>query len=157
MKKEIVIPIISAFICLILGSASGFFSMAGPDQWYADLVKPTWNPPSWIFGPVWTILYLMMGYAAGLIHQSNHPLKNSALAVFGLQLLLNLSWSFIFFRFHHPGFAFLEILMLWITIIWTFKKFYSIQAKAAWLLFPYLLWVSFASILNASIWQLNAA
>jgi tryptophan-rich sensory protein len=125
--------------------------------WYASLQKPAFNPPNWIFGPVWTTLFIMMGVAAFLVWDKgleNKKVKIS-LAIFGLQLLLNVLWSILFFGLQSPLYAFIDIIMLWASILATIIYFYRISAAAAYLLIPYILWVSFASILNLSIVILN--
>ncbi|HEX6462095.1 MAG TPA: TspO/MBR family protein [Candidatus Saccharimonadales bacterium] len=134
-----------------LGSLITFNEISG---WYAELTKPAFNPPSWLFGPVWTLLYILMGIAAFLVWRrpGDHGL---ALSVFATQLTLNLAWSFIFFGAHLLLAAFVEILLLLAVIIWTIVVFARISRIAAWLLVPYLLWVSFATVLTASIYFLN--
>jgi len=122
--------------------------------WYSTLVKPTFSPPNWLFGPVWTLLFLMMGVAFYLIWMEGKR-AHKALVVFGIQLVLNILWSFLFFGAESPGAAVIEIVLLWIMILVTIVKFSKISKTAAWLLVPYLFWVSFASILNMAIFQLN--
>jgi tryptophan-rich sensory protein len=132
----------------ILGSVATFPSVKG---WYlTDLVKPSFNPPSWIFGPVWTLLFFLMGIAFYLVWT-----KKNNLFWFWVQLILNILWSFLFFGLHSPWLAFYEIAFLWIAIIITVIKFWSYNKKAGILLLPYLAWVSFASFLNFSIARLN--
>jgi benzodiazapine receptor len=127
-----------------------------PDQWYQNLSKPTWNPPNSIFAPVWTILYLLMALAAWWIWRSN-GLQTTLLplTMFGLQLLLNVAWSWLFFGRHRPDLAFLDIIGLWIALLITLLSFWRLTALAGILLIPYLAWVSFAAILNWTIWQMN--
>ena len=129
-----------------------------PGQWYKQLDKPRWRPPDWLFGPVWTILYLAIALSGWLVW-SEAGIAGAALplAVYTLQLLLNAAWTPIFFGLHRPGLALLEILMLWLAILATIVLFHPISAAAAWLLVPYLAWVSFASALNFSIWLRNRA
>ncbi len=149
--------ILSIAIPLIVGGTSGFFTTTGVDSWYQTINKPTWNPPSWIFGPVWTTLYIMMGISLFLVWKSatGKELKRIAIILFTVQLLLNFFWSFIFFYNQQPGWALVEIIVMWIFILLTIFAFANVNKLAAWLLVPYISWVSFATILNYTIWQLN--
>lgn len=132
----------------ILGSVATFSSVK---TWYlTDLIKPSWNPPSWLFGPVWTFLFFLMGIALYLVW-----IKKNNLFWFWTQLILNILWSFLFFGLHAPMLAFYEIILLWIAILMTIVKFWSYNKKAAILLIPYLAWVSFASFLNFTVARLN--
>ena len=144
-------------ITLVTGFAGSIFTTPEISGWYTSIRKPLWNPPNAIFGPVWTILYIFMGISLFLIWKSRHPSgqKNIAYLLFAVQLLLNFLWSFIFFRLHRVDWALLEILLLWITILGTIIAFSRISKTAAWLLVPYISWVSFASLLNYHIWILN--
>jgi len=125
--------------------------------WYSGLVKPAFNPPNWIFGPVWTVLYILMGTALYLVWEKG--IKNeqakTAIWVFGAQLALNFIWSILFFGLRSPLYAFVEIILLWIAIATTIFMFYKIEKRAAYLLIPYICWVTFAAFLNFTIWQLN--
>jgi benzodiazapine receptor len=125
-------------------------------KWYAGLVKPPWNPPNWIFGPVWTTLYAMMAVAAWLVWRRGGPRRLPALILFGVQLALNVSWSWLFFGLRQPGLALVEILLLWLAIGATAWAFGRHSWPAALLLLPYFLWVSFAAVLNWALWRLNA-
>ena len=128
-----------------------------PDQWFAALAKPSWQPPNYLFGPVWTTLYLMMGIAAGLVWlRGPSPAVRAALIVFVLQLLLNALWTPVFFGAHALGAALLVIVLMWVAIVVTLRRFARVSTLAAWLLVPYLAWVSFATALNAALWRLNA-
>ncbi|MDQ3017903.1 MAG: tryptophan-rich sensory protein [Bacteroidota bacterium] len=149
--------IIAILICEGTGILSGFLSNSGRGTWFDSLVKPEWNPPSYLFGPVWTFLYLLMGISLWLIWKSQAPesQKKIAMWLFAVQLFLNFWWSMIFFKFHSIGLAFAEIIMLWVLILFTIISFSKISKPAAWLLVPYIAWVSFASILNYTIWMLN--
>lgn len=149
--------IISVTIPLLVGGLSGFFTVTGVESWYQTINKPSWNPPNWIFGPVWTALYIMMGVALFLVWKSsgNANTKKLALILFAAQMLLNFFWSFIFFSLQQPGWAFAEIVVLWLLILATIFAFARLNNMAAWLLVPYISWVSFAAILNFTIWQLN--
>ena len=154
---KFVIPLILAIVCAGLGFLSGLTTFESIETWYAQLEKPPFNPPNWIFGPVWTTLYIMMGVAAGLIW--NTGLKNSgvkaALAAFAIQFILNLIWTPVFFGQHQIFAALVIIVLLWIAILVCLIKFYKIRRISGILLIPYLLWVSFATVLNAALWQLN--
>lgn len=145
-----------ASICLILGIASGFSTTESIQNWYIFIKKPSWNPPNWIFGPVWTTLYICMGIALGIVWHNKHLLQKKAIIFFIFQFVLNLCWSAIFFNFHQLGLAFVEIIIMLFMIATTIYYFYQIKKVAGFLLIPYLLWVSFATILNGTIWQLNS-
>lgn len=146
--------IIAVVVSELAGVIGSIFTVSEIPNWYAGLQKPFLNPPSWIFGPVWTTLYLLMGIAAFLVWKnSQNPVETKKAAwVFGLQLLLNTSWSIVFFKFHNPGLAFVNIVLMWLAIVWTIVVFRKTSKTAAYLLIPYLLWVTFASYLNLSIW-----
>jgi tryptophan-rich sensory protein len=128
-----------------------------PGEWYAALAKPSWNPPSYVFAPVWTILYVLMGITAWLVWRrfgfSGAPVS---LGLFLFQLVLNGLWSYLFFGLHDLGLAFLDIVALWLAILATTIAFWRISVPAGALLLPYLAWVSFASALNLQLWRLNA-
>ena len=127
-----------------------------PGEWYAALKKPAWNPPAWIFGPVWTSLYTMMAVAAWLVWQrGGFVSQRRPLMLFLAQLALNAAWTPLFFGLHLPGLAFAEILLLWVTIAATLTAFRGVCHAASWLLAPYLAWVSFAAALNFALWRLN--
>lgn len=150
--------IIAILICESTGIVSGLIADTGRNPWFDTISKPAWNPPSAVFAPVWTLLYLLMGIALGLVWKSAAPQKQkqAAMQVFALQLFLNFWWSILFFRFHATGLAFAEIVILWITILITIFRFAPISKTASWLLVPYIAWVSFASILSYTIWSLNS-
>ena len=149
--------IISLLIPLAVGGISGFFTTKAIPGWYAQLNKPWFNPPNWLFSPVWTSLYIMMGIALWLVWKSDAPqiLKRRAIYLFAAQLVLNFFWSLIFFNLHQIGWALVEIVAMWGMILLSIVAFAKINKAAAWLLVPYISWVSFATILNYSIWQLN--
>ena len=142
---------------LLVGFAGSYFTMTGIDSWYATINKPSWNPPNSVFGPVWTTLYVLMGIAWFIVWKSDAPAsyKNRASSLFIAQLILNFCWSFIFFNRHEIGWAFAEIILLWLFILFTIFAFAKVSKPAAWLLVPYISWVSFAAMLNYTIWQLN--
>lgn len=155
--SNIVKGVIAIAIPLLIGATSGFFTVTGVDSWYQTINKPSWNPPNWIFGPVWTTLYVMMGIALFLVWKEDisTELKKIAVTFFIVQLVLNFFWSFIFFNQQQPGWALVEIVVLWVFILLTIFAFAQVNKTAAWLLVPYISWVSFATILNYTIWQLN--
>ena len=149
--------VISILIPLLVGAVAGLFTSSGVKGWYALANKPWFNPPDWIFAPVWTGLYIMMGIAFFLIWRAaaDKTIKQTAMILFVVQLVINFFWSFIFFRLQQPGWAFAEIILMWVTILLTILSFGKISATAAWLMVPYICWVSFASVLNYNIWKLN--
>jgi len=149
--------LIAAAICLAVGFLSGFATSGSISTWYVDIVKPSFNPPNWLFAPVWTILYTLMGISAALVWHKGLEQRSVkiALSFFAIQLLLNGLWSILFFGFQQLGLAFAEILLLWSLIVLCIILFININKTAAFLLIPYLLWVTFATILNFNIWQLN--
>ena len=136
--------------------ASGGAIVVSTGGWYASLQKPWWNPPAWIFGPVWTLLYIMMAVAAWMVWRTGGwRAQRLALGFFLLQWLLNALWTPLFFGLHLPLLAFAEIMTLWMALLITTILFWRIRKIAGLLLIPYLLWVSFAALLNFTIWQLN--
>jgi translocator protein len=135
-----------------LAPAAGAFSM--PGAWYASLAKPEWNPPSWIFGPVWSVLYLSMAVAAWLVWRKGG--QGHALRLYIVQLALNAAWTPVFFGAHQLGAALLVILALWLAILLTLRAFWRISKPAGLLFVPYLAWVSFASFLNFTLWRMNS-
>lgn len=150
--------IITVAACLAIGYTSGMVTRSSITTWYPTLIKPSFNPPNWIFAPVWTTLYAMMGVAAGLVwHEikSNEEVVKKALIFFLIQLGLNALWSYLFFGLHNPMLAGLEIIVLWLMIYETYVQFSKINKLAGYLFIPYLAWVSFAAVLNGSIWWLN--
>ena len=149
--------IIAIITPVAVGAVSGFFTATEIPVWYQTISKPGWNPPSWIFGPVWTTLYLMMGIALFLVWKSEADpiIKKTAITLFISQLILNFFWSIIFFNQHQIGWALVEIIGMWIFILLTIFAFAQVNKTAAWLLVPYISWVSFATILNYTIWKLN--
>jgi benzodiazapine receptor len=141
--------------CASAGWIGSIWTMPNLRPWYANLAKPPWTPPEWLFGPVWSALYLMMAVAAWLVWK-HAKLSSAQMLLFGLQLVLNALWSGIFFKLRMPGPAFFEVVLLWLSILATCISFYRVVPVASWLLVPYLLWVTYASGLNFSIWRLNA-
>lgn len=148
---------IAIVLCLLAGLVGSIFTAPAIGSWYAGIEKPLFNPPNWLFAPVWTILFLLMGISLYVVWSKGLQKKGVKLALgaFCVQLVLNALWSFLFFGLQNPFLAFIEILLLWLAILATIILFYKISKKAALLLVPYILWVSFAVLLNYSIWLLN--
>lgn len=159
MKGSNFLKLIGAIVIAELaGVIGGLFTAPAIAGWYAGIARPDFSPPNWVFGPVWTTLYLLMGVALWLVwkNESVDPkTRRSAIAVFFIQLALNSLWSIIFFGLHSIGGALVEIVVLWLAIVATIFLFRKISRPAAWLLAPYLLWVTFAAYLNYSLWMLN--
>lgn len=160
MKKypNIIGLMIALALPLVAGGLGAVATNSSVTTWYPQLKKPVWNPPAWVFGPVWTTLYLLMGVASWLVWRERaqaEPQVENALKWYGVQLSFNSLWSIIFFGGRNIGLALVDIVILWSTLLTTFVKFLQIHRPAAWLLLPYLLWVSFASVLNAAVWWLN--
>jgi tryptophan-rich sensory protein len=155
--KDIAKLVVSVAVPLAVGAVSGVATSSGVADWYPTLAKPSFNPPAWVFGPVWTVLYLMMGVAAFLVWKRGLDSGGVrlALTLFLIQLALNGLWSILFFGMRSPGWALIEIVILWLAIAGTFVAFRLVDPVAGWLLLPYWAWVSFATILNASLWWLN--
>ncbi|MHB1561553.1 MAG: TspO/MBR family protein [Isosphaeraceae bacterium] len=142
--------------CLAAGGLGASLSRDALASWYPTLRKPSWNPPNWIFGPVWTALYLSMAVAAWTVwRRRDRASVVVPLTVFGVQLLLNAVWSPLFFNLRSPGLALIDISLLWAAVVATIEAFRRVSTVAAVLLVPYLAWVTFASALNAAIWSLN--
>ncbi|MFO7767526.1 MAG: TspO/MBR family protein [bacterium] len=142
--------------CFLVAGLGGWFTSMGMPEWYASLQKPSWNPPSWVFAPVWTTLYVMMALAAWLVwKEAGFSGAAAALSLFFVQLLLNLAWSGLFFGLQSPGWAMIELVVLWAAILVATVLFFRHSAAAGALLVPYLLWVTFAGFLNAAIVRLN--
>jgi len=141
---------------LLIGGISGIATASGIGTWYVSLNKPVFNPPNYLFGPVWSVLYVLMGVSLYLIIQApKSEIRKKALIIFTVQLTLNFLWSFLFFKFELLGIALIEIIIIWISIIAMIFQFNKLSKTAAYLQIPYLLWVSFACILNAALWWLN--
>jgi len=153
--------ILAAFVAAALGAGAvgAVFSpavSAPAKHWYAMLAKPDWAPPNGWFGPVWTLLYVMMGTSVWLIWRERyHRARTAALAAYSVQLLLNAAWAPLFFGARNIGAGLFLIVALWLSIAWTMREFAAVRSAAAWMLAPYLIWVGFASALNLAIWKLN--
>ena len=143
-------------ICFAAAGLGGLVTAPQIPNWYADLAKPSWTPPNWIFGPVWTLLYLTMAFSAWLVwRQAGFAGAKLPLALFAIQLALNSLWSVLFFGLQNPGAAAVEILLLWAAILATLLGFWKRSNLAGALLVPYLAWVGFAGVLNVAIWLMN--
>lgn len=179
-KNKLIKLFVSIIICQLAGAIGAIFTTPEIGAWYVTLNKPSFNPPNWIFGPVWSFLFLLMGISLYLVWEKRFAVEVSekeeklktwnpfsrklwvgswreenAIIIFFLQLFLNILWSIIFFAMHLPVVAFFEILMLWFAILYTIINFYRISKPASYLLIPYILWVSFATVLNYFLWILN--
>jgi tryptophan-rich sensory protein len=149
--------VISVAVCFAAAAAGSWLTFASLDTWYAGLAKPSLNPPNWVFGPVWSTLYLLMAIAAWLIWQQRARTRiRLPLSLFAAQLAVNVAWSGCFFYLERLGLAFGDVVLLWLLILATMVSFFRVSRAAGALLVPYLLWVSFASYLNFAIWRLNA-
>jgi len=143
---------------LLVGILGSIITTPSIEKWYKTIRKPSWNPPNWLFGPVWASLYILMGIALWLVLSSvpwNSPQAEVPILLFVVQLFFNFLWSAIFFGLRRIGLAFVEIILLWVSILLNLLEFYAINPLAGLLLTPYLAWVSLASCLNASVWRLN--
>ncbi len=151
---------LSIIICLAAGVVGSASTMPAVATWYTTLAKPFFSPPNWLFGPVWTILYILMGVSLYIVWSKDRvsrvsKWKRKAIGLFALQLFLNALWSLLFFGLRSPALGFAGIAPLWISIAATMHLFRKIDRKAFWLLVPYILWVSFAAFLNFSVWMMN--
>ena len=161
-KADLSKTIISISACVLIGLLSSLATKSSVNTWFLSLEKPFFNPPSWVFAPVWIVLYVVMGYSFAIIwsnksqSRKSKEIINKAMIVFGAQLALNALWSILFFKLCNPFLALVEILLLWLMIFETIKAFNKIDSFASKLLLPYLVWVSFAAVLNGSIWYLNS-
>jgi len=157
MKKRIIYIAISVAVCLLIGFLSGFATQSSVNEWYTTLNKPSFTPPNELFAPVWTVLYVLMGVAAGVVWSKgyHHIWVKTALYHFVFQLLFNALWSIVFFGLKNPLLGLLVILVLLTLIMLTIKWFKVVSKAAAILMIPYLLWVCFAAVLNYKVWELN--
>lgn len=158
MRKINWLKLISAIIiCQAAGLLGSIFTAQSVGTWYLTIQKPSFNPPGWVFGPVWTLLFLLMGISLYLVWQKKKKIviRNQALIFFAIQWILNIAWSYFFFYLQNPLAGLIEILILWLFILLTLIYFYKLSKTAAYLLIPYLGWVSFAAILNYYLYLLN--
>lgn len=156
LMKPAIKLLVSLAIPLAIGFLGNLFTSSSVDTWYITLRSPSFAPPNWLFGPVWTTLYILMGISLYLIwRQPAGKSRYNALSIFAIQLFLNLLWSFLFFYMQSPGAALIDITALWIAIVIMLSRFFKIKSIAAWLNIPYLLWVTFALILNFAFFLLN--
>ena len=149
--------VVAVLLCQAAGILGSLATVPAIPGWYQGLAKPSFTPPNWLFGPAWITLYLLMGIALFLVWRQglDRPGVKAALALFFIQLGLNALWSWLFFGWHQLGLAFAEIVLLWVAILLVMIKFFALSRASGWLLVPYLLWVTFASVLNFSLWRLN--
>lgn len=156
-KSDILKLIVSLIICQLAGFVGSLFTTPSIQTWYASLEKPSFTPPNWVFSPVWISLYVVMGISLFLVWQKSfhYPGVSNAMFWFGIQLFLNMLWSVLFFGLKSPFFAFIGIIFLWVAIFLTLIKSFRVSRLASVLLVPYICWVSFAAVLNFSIWNLN--
>jgi len=149
--------ITSIVLCFLVAFLGSLVTISSIPTWYAQLNKPFFSPPNWIFGPVWTALYFLMAVSLYIVWNKNlkNRTKENAMKVFIFQLILNLFWSLVFFGLHQPFLAYITIIILWIAIFMTIKYFYKISKMSAYLLVPYIIWVTLASVLNLAIVALN--
>ncbi|MGA9524267.1 MAG: TspO/MBR family protein [Myxococcaceae bacterium] len=144
-------------VCLLAGALGGLATQSGIGSWYQSLRKPAWNPPSWVFSPVWTTLYVLMGTSAWLVwRERGFAPARTEFGLFGTQLFLNALWSFLFFGFRAPLLALIELVLLAGAVLATLLAFWRVRPLAGALLIPYLAWVTFAGVLNATLWRMNA-
>jgi tryptophan-rich sensory protein len=143
-------------VCQLAGALGALTADSGQSAWYQALDKPAFNPPSWLFAPVWITLYTLMGIAAYLVWQRRDaPEARFALGLFAAQLVLNAAWTPVFFSAHQIALGFLVIVALLVVLAWTVRRFFPVSTVAGWLLVPYLLWVTYAAVLNGALWVLN--
>lgn len=156
-SKDILLLVGCIVVPFVIGGLGGWITTGSLTDWYTGLQKPSWNPPSAVFGPVWSFLYLLMGIALWRIMRMGWGTEGVQPAViwFAVQLVLNFGWSLIFFGLRAPGPALIEILVLLAAVLITTRRFYVLEPAAGWLLVPYILWAAFATVLNGTIWRLN--
>jgi len=157
MRINVLALVIFIIVCQLAGAIGSVFTVSSIPDWYSKLEKPSFTPPNWAFGPVWITLYLLMAVSAYLVWSKgwDNPEVKNALLIFFFQLFLNILWSILFFGLKDPFFGLVEIVILWVAILLTIFEFHSISKPAAFLLIPYILWVTLASALNFFIWKLN--
>jgi len=148
---------LSVLVCLGAGWVGSIFTRPAIPTWYAALEKPAFTPPNWVFGPVWTLLYILMGVAAFLVWRKGWDIREVriGLVTFLVQLVLNVSWSIVFFGLRSPLAGVIVIVGLWVVLLFTILRFFNLSTAAGWLLVPYILWVKIAAALNIAVWALN--
>jgi tryptophan-rich sensory protein len=150
---------LGVWVLAIMAAGAAASLLFPPGDWYQQLAKPTWNPPSWLFGPVWALMYVLLGVGAWLVWRERRvpaQERRDALIAFALHAVLNLAWTPLFFGLQRPGLAFLDICLLWLALLWMTLRFGRIVPLAGYLQTPMILWVSFALVLNGTIWLMNA-
>ena len=152
---NIILLLVCIILCELAGASGAIFTVKSVSTWYKKLKKPSINPPSWVFGPMWTLLFALMGVSLYLVINSRVSFFSGEIFIFAVQFVFNILWSILFFGMKRPGYAFIELLFLWSFILETIIVFYPTSHLAAYLLIPYILWVSFAGVLNFLIWKLN--
>ncbi|MDJ0625296.1 MAG: TspO/MBR family protein [Candidatus Caenarcaniphilales bacterium] len=155
MKNKVLSLIGFVFVCQLAGLIGGLITSNSVDTWYSTLIRPSLTPPNWIFGPVWTILYALLGVSSWIIFQSESSWKKRALTAFFINILINVIWSFLFFGLQSTLLGFIWIIVLELSIIWVLVEFWRVSKLASFLMLPYFLWVSFASFVAFNIWWLN--
>lgn len=155
-KRKQVLGLVAWLVVTAVAAGIGSAASINAGSFYVDLVRPDWAPPSWVFGPVWTVLYVLMGVAAWLVWRvGGFAAARTALSLYLVQLAVNALWTWLFFGWQLGALAFADILLLWVLIAATIAAFWRVSRLAAGLLVPYLLWVSYAAALNFAVWQLN--
>lgn len=155
-KMELIGLVSWLAVCHSVGAVGAILTMSGLSNWYPSIQKPSFNPPNWVFAPVWMFLYTMMGLSAWLVWRERRAAQlQTPLGWFTIQLALNLAWSSLFFALEHPGLAFVDSVMMSLAILATIISFWKVSHTASIMLIPYLAWVIFATVLNYTIWQLN--
>lgn len=154
MRNQWIVLAALLLLCLAVGAGAGWATSQSVSDWYPTLAKPWWNPPNWLFGPVWTALYILMAVAAWLVWKTPRD-TTGAMILFFSQLVLNFAWSFLFFGARSPWLGLLGIIFLWLALAATTWAFFNARRTAGLLMLPYLAWVSFAGLLNFTIWQIN--
>ncbi|GAA4328152.1 TspO/MBR family protein [Flaviaesturariibacter amylovorans] len=149
--------LISLVVPQAVAAAGAYFTVTGTGSWYQEIRRPSWNPPNWVFGPVWTLLYVLMGISLFLVWKNarNTSLKRTGILLWSVQLFFNFCWSLLFFRAHMIGTALVDLALLWLFLLLTIYVFSRMQKTAAWLLLPYIAWVTFAGFLNYAIYLMN--
>ncbi len=148
--------VVALALPLLVGVFGALATAQGVATWYQTLAKPAWTPPDWVFGPVWTALYLIMGLASWWVYRAGpSPVVQQALLLYGVHLMLNLAWSVLFFGLRRPDLALADIAALWLALLLTIQRFAAVRPVAGWCLLPHLAWVTFAAALNLAVWWRN--